>query len=145
MKIPIAIIFLSALIACSPETPSNKLEERRSITYLLNSTTPFNGTSVEHHENGQLMAEIHYRNGAIVDGAVVSYHENGQLRERGNYLQGRKHGRFESYFGNGDLWLTTNYRNGEKHGIFETYHDGALMFRLCYQNNEEVYMPLCSK
>ena len=143
MKNLIAMIGLALLASCSPEEPASQLEERQQRVYQINSQTPFNGTSVDYHDNGQLNARIKYHRGMIVDGPVERYHDNGQLQESGVYKDGQKHGVFKNYFGNGDLWLTTHYLRGKKHGIFETYHENTLMFRLCYQDDVEVYMPSC--
>ena len=52
------IIFLSVfLVSCSNEVPFDKLVERQGITYEINSTTPFTGSSVSYYENGQLEHE----------------------------------------------------------------------------------------
>ena len=88
MKQLLTILCLVLLVSCSNEVPSDKLVERDGITYEVNSTTPFTGSSVE-------------------------YHDNGQLEKRGNYKNGKQDGLFEFFNENGNLTSTQTYRNGE--------------------------------
>ncbi len=54
MKKLLTILGLVLLVSCSNEVPSDKLVERNGITYEVNSTTPFTGSSVGYHDNSQL-------------------------------------------------------------------------------------------
>ena len=68
--------------------PRNQLVERQGIKYEINSTTPFTGSS-------------------------VVYHDNGQLLSRGNFIDGKLNGLGEIFDENGNLTKTETYRDGE--------------------------------
>ena len=59
------------------EVPSYKLVERRGIIYEVNSQTPFTGSSVSYHENGQPEEKTYYKNGKQ-DGLKEIFNTKGQ-------------------------------------------------------------------
>ena len=77
----LCLVLLSSY-SYSEEVLFNQLIERQGITYKI-STTPFTGTSVNYHENGQLSTKVNIKNGKP-DGRWEGFYENGQLKERGN-------------------------------------------------------------
>ena len=60
MKQLLTILCLVFLVSCSNEVPPSQLVERQRIKYEINSTTPFTGSSVSYHDNGQLKEKINY-------------------------------------------------------------------------------------
>ena len=127
MKKLLTILCLVLLVSCSPppEVPSNQLVERQGIKYEINSTTPFTGSSVSYHENGQLKKVENYKNGKRE--GVETYFENGQLEFRGNYKNGEPDGLGEGFYDNGQLWNRENYNNGKLDGLREWFdEDGNL-------------------
>ena len=81
MKKLLTILCLVLLVSCSneppPEVPSDKLVERQGIRYEINSQTPFTGSSVTYHENGQLKKVENYKNGKK-DGLQRRYDDDGR-------------------------------------------------------------------
>ena len=67
--------------------PSKNLVKRQGVTYEVNSQTPFTGTLVSHHDNGQLKEKVNFKDG-IPNGLAETYYENGQLKVKGNYKDG---------------------------------------------------------
>ena len=63
MKKLLTILCLVLLVSCSNEVPDDQLVERQGITYEINSQTPFTGSSVTYHENGQLKKRVDYKKG----------------------------------------------------------------------------------
>jgi antitoxin component YwqK of YwqJK toxin-antitoxin module len=115
--------FLVFLASCSPpEVPAEKLVERRGVTYLINSQTPFSGLSVSYYESGQWKVKSNYRDG-MLDGLVEHYHENGALLGKGSYKGGKPHGLWEYYYKDGVLKEKGSFKNGKPHGTWQTYDE----------------------
>jgi antitoxin component YwqK of YwqJK toxin-antitoxin module len=49
------------------------------------------------------------------------YWSDGNLKEKGNYLNGQKHGPWERYYSNGPLRSKGNYLNDKLDGLCENY------------------------
>ena len=115
MKQLLTILSLVLLVSCSNEVnevPSVRLVERNSITYEVNSETPFTGSSVVFYENGQLRFRENYKDGKL-DGLWEWFHENGQLKSRGNLIDGDLEGLYEIFDEDGKLTKTETYKDGE--------------------------------
>ena len=112
MKKLLTILCLVLLVSCSNDVPDDKLVERDGIIYEVNSTTPFTGSSVSYHENGQLNKRENYKNGQQ-DGPSEWFHENGQLGGKGNYKNGEQDGLWEYFDENGNLFTTEEWKDGE--------------------------------
>ena len=97
----LCLVLLSSY-SYSEEVPKYKLVERQGITYKVNSTTPFTGSSVEYHWNGQLEEIRNYKDGKI-HGLVKWFRVNGQLQERRNHKNGEQEGLNEWFYENGQL------------------------------------------
>ena len=142
----LCLVLLSSY-SYSEEVPYSKLVERQGITYKINSTTPFTGSSVSYHDNGQLESRGNYKNGRkeglsekyhdngqlewrrnykdelVEDGPYESFHSNGQLERRGNYKDGKEHGPYETFWKkNGQTLHRGNYKDGKEHGLSESFH-----------------------
>ena len=113
MKKPLIILCLVLLssYSYSEEVPYNQLVERQGITYKINSTTPFTGSSVSYHENGQLSTKVNLKNG-IPDGPWEGFYENGQLKERGNIKDLAQDGIVEYFDKEGNLIETEEWKDG---------------------------------
>ena len=135
MKKLLTTLCLVLLVSCSqePEILSDKLVERQGITYEVNSQTPFTGSKVSYHENGQLEYKGNYKNGEQ-DGLVESYHKNGQLYKKENYKDGEQDGLVESYYENGQLQYKGNRKDGEQDGLIESYYENG---QLQYKGNRK--------
>ena len=104
---------LMAIGGCSNEVPYDQVVLRNGIFYEVNSQTPFTGSSVEYHENGQLSARRLYKDGKR-EGLAELYYENGQLWVRENYKDGKLDGLHETYYENGQLRYKRNYKDGKR-------------------------------
>ncbi len=67
--------------------PKYKLVERQGLHYEVNSTTPFTGTTVDYHENGQLWITSNYKDGKE-DGLWEEFNEDGNLTKTETYKDG---------------------------------------------------------
>ena len=123
MKKLLTILCLVLLVSCSNEVPEEELVERQGITYETNSTTPFTGSSVSYHENGQLKSRENYKDGKE-DGLYERFYGNGQLDLRENYKNGKKDGLYESYYENGKLYSRGIYKDGKEDGNSDLYQNG---------------------
>jgi antitoxin component YwqK of YwqJK toxin-antitoxin module len=88
-KLTILIAMLIAIGGCSNEVPYDQLVQRGGLNYEVNSQTPFTGSIVGYHENGQLEVKGNYKDG-LEDGLSENYYENGQLKLTGNYKDGKE-------------------------------------------------------
>ena len=124
MKILLSIFCLLILVSCSPtpEIPPIQLVVKQGIVYEVNSTTPFTGSDVSYHDNGQLKRKGNFIDGKE-DGLHESYYENGQLDFRGNYKNGKKEGLWEEYYDNGKLRSKLNLKKGKEEGLLETFDE----------------------
>jgi len=160
MKKLLTILCLVLLVSCSNEVPDDKIVIRGGLFYEVNSTTPFTGSSVEHHSNGQLKSRTNYRDGKYYgtweewdktgqliektyfkNNRTVSselYHPNGQLEWRENWKDGKEDGLWESYYQNGQLKEKRNYKDGVLDGILEVYQEnGQSETRRNYKNGKK--------
>ena len=87
LTISIALLGLLVLGGCSKEGP--QIVERDGIYYEVDSQTPYSGSSVSYHENGQLEASGNYKDGKM-EGLHELYYENGQLEFKGNFKDGEE-------------------------------------------------------
>jgi len=132
-----AIIGLLLLAACSNEDPHYDLINRGGVYYEINALTPFNGVSVNYHDNGQVKHEKYYKDGKL-DGLQKSYfeikgdalgsdREKGQLRSTENFKGGNKNGLQETYQQNGHLKFKWVLKDGIRNGFYKSYRkDGTL-------------------
>ena len=112
MKKLLPILCLLILVSCSNEVPLDQLVERNGITYEINSQTPFTGSFVNYHENGQLESKRNWKDGNP-DGLWETYHENYRLESKVNWKEGKEEGLWEYYDEEGNLTKTEKWKDGE--------------------------------
>ena len=133
MKKPALTIFLFFITACSKQIPYEQLVRRHDIYYEVNSTTPFSGTYVAHHKNGQLEREFSLKQG-IPHGPYAIYYDNGQWQQKGNFKHGAEDGEEVRYYKNGQLWMESRYKEGEQVGRATSYYEtGQLKYEFNYE------------
>ena len=115
---------LQSLYSNEEVTP-DQLVVRLGITYKINSTTPFTGSSVDYHDNGQMSSGGKYKDGkrhgffesfdkdGKQDGLYEKFYENGQLKWRTNFKDGKLDGLWEWFDNDGNLRSTDTWKNGE--------------------------------
>ena len=89
-----------------------ELEERKGITYIKGSYSPYTGKAYKFYENGHKQVETNIKDGKR-DGPETQWHENGQKREEINYKDGKWDGLWVVWYKNGQKKLEENYKNGK--------------------------------
>lgn len=84
----------------------------------------FDGCSTAWDEDGKILAEILYSQGAL-EGVSTYYHPNGVVWKRIPFHQGQIQGVSEVYLETGELLQTTEYQNGQKNGVSKRYWDNG--------------------
>jgi antitoxin component YwqK of YwqJK toxin-antitoxin module len=96
----------------------------------------FDGKSKAWNEEGQLLAEISYKKGAL-DGISTYYHANGRVWKQVPYEEDLIHGELSIYLDNGDLFSTAQYLHGEKHGpSYRYYNPKKIAFEERYEHSK---------
>ena len=133
MKKLLSILCLVLLVSCSNEVPDDQLVERQGITYEVNSTTPFTGSSVNYYDNGQLKQKENYKDGKQ-DGLLEKYYSSsGLLWSRQNFKNGKLDGLWEDYYLKGQLLKRGKYNDDTKEGLWEKFYDnGQVEFERTY-------------
>ena len=90
----------------------SKLVERDGLMYEGDSETPFTGTAVSKHENGQKSFEGTYKDGRV-EGLHTMWHANGQKKSEVTIKDGKVEGLVTEWHANGQKaaestwdWLT---------------------------------------
>ena len=149
MKILLSIfsVVLLSSYSYSEEISSDQVVKRGGVVYEINpkslqkfifeeTYTPFSGTVLYFHENGQLQGRENYQNG-VQDGLGEEFFENGQLRVRENYKEDKLEGRVEWFYENGQIDLIGNWRDGKEEGLFEWFwDDGKLRSKGNYKDGK---------
>ena len=74
--------------------------------YLLAIVSRFDGndTSVaEYYMNGQLMADLNFEKDGTLDGPATYYYGDGRIKTTGEFVNGKRQGRWRNYDEAGDL------------------------------------------
>ena len=136
MKKILLILSISVLCSCgtkelSPdpliERNGDQLVEREGIFYEISSQTPFTGTVVEFHDNGQLKEQGFFKDGKLY-GPWEFYYKNGQLKQKGSFVDGKpdeQYESYESYYESGQLSFKGSYKHGKQDGLWESYHENG--------------------
>jgi antitoxin component YwqK of YwqJK toxin-antitoxin module len=139
-----SILFLLSLVifSCGGPTIDADSDESKLLTatrdFLMYKGSPFSGTLVKYHENGQLNWEENFKDGKK-DGIDKKYNENGQLEKKQSFKYNKKDGVSEEYYKNGQLEEKGNWKEGKPDGVFEYYHeDGDLEKKINYKDGRSV-------
>ena len=96
-----------------------------------------NGILKEYHENGNLLEEVPWKNGAR-EGIEKVYYENGNLFIEASYKNGVREGISKVYYENGKLALESPYKNNKIEGISKEYYEnGNLWIETLYKNDKK--------
>ncbi|MEQ8907784.1 MAG: hypothetical protein RIC95_01205 [Vicingaceae bacterium] len=112
---------------------------RSQITYNLAGKK--DGIAKTFKKNGEVEKTEIYRNGYLLSSGIIdnaglyqglweTYYLNGQLKSKGEYLDGKKYGKWSYYFQNGTLEQEGFYdKNGEFTGTWKWYYDDSKLLR----------------
>tara|TARA_B110000211_G_C14044259_1_gene538191 strand:+ start:154 stop:1758 length:1605 start_codon:yes stop_codon:yes gene_type:complete len=137
---------------------------------MVNSQTPFSGTTVKYYENGGLEfrqifkngllngpSEFFHKNGEIEakvsfkdgldDGFSEAFYDNGQLKERYNGVKGKLNGQAKTFYKNGQLIASTQYTLGLLDpGTYDFFRDdGSIEKKLRVISKDYRYVQNFSK
>ena len=133
LKKILLILSISLLFSCGTKELSSDqlikrdgdhLVEREGIFYEISSQTPFTGTVVDFHDNGQLKEQGFFKDGKLY-GPWEFYYKNGQLKQKGSFVGRKPDEQYESYFESGQLSFKGFYKHGKQDGLWETYHENG--------------------
>ncbi|UKN00281.1 hypothetical protein K6119_11100 [Paracrocinitomix mangrovi] len=105
------------------------------------------GEEIWYNEDGTIDYIQHFKND-ILEGDYKSYFSNGEVNVEGQYLNGKKTGKWISYSKkenrDGDIFKIENFLAGEKHGVQKTYlpakeKEGNYLWHVStYENGKEI-------
>ena len=141
----LSLIILSMLFSFSVQAKEyNSAEVKRCepLDYTVNRFCDLNNVLVtgkikSYHENGNLKAEINYKNGKA-EGLAKAYYPNGNLESEGNYKDDKLEGLKKVYYENGNLQAEINYKNGKAEGLARAYYEnGNLQEEVNFKDGKE--------
>jgi antitoxin component YwqK of YwqJK toxin-antitoxin module len=103
------------------------------VTPVAERTWVFDGSSVVWDENGHLLAEIYYAQGAL-ENTSIYYHPSGKIWKRIPYAKNQIDGVVEIYKNNGELLQRSQYCQGKQEGESLRYWD-----QKCLASQEQYY------
>ena len=111
----------------------------KGIGYYLDEKTPFTGTVLDYHENGNKKLEYFYKDG-LRYGTETKWYDNGDKCSEVTWVDGKKHG-------HETVWMEANHsqksceigwKNGKIHGAYIYFnHDGTVRYQCTYIDGVE--------
>jgi len=81
----------------------------------------------EYYESGEVMLEVNYVNGELLDREEIMYYESGAVKYKSNYVDGELHGEEIEYYESGEVMLEVNYVDGLRQGeVIKYYENGEI-------------------
>ena len=113
--------FISSL--AKPEGVNLKeLDLREGIIYLKGSDTPYAGKVSALYENGQIKAEVNYKDGKR-EGLTIGWYKNGQKKSEENYKGGKPDGLVFGWYENGKKKVEGNFKKGKQYGLHVMWYE----------------------
>ena len=101
-----------------------ELEERKGITYIKGSYSPYTGKAYKFYENGHKQVETNIKDGKR-DGPETQWHENGQKQFEINLKDGKPEGLATWWSENGQKEKEINYEDGKYEGLGTFWHENG--------------------
>jgi len=106
--------------------------QARQTNIAFNKEGYLSGIFKTYFSNGNLLAEVSYKNG-MLDGRCVIYYVNGFLHNEKFFKEGRLHGIFRAWDESGALFFEINYENDVQHGSDKSYRKNGVL------ESEDIY------
>lgn len=130
------------LLATSCNTKKIVLTEDQlpdDIFYLENQIRPFSGECVVLFQDGQGVKELLTFKDGILDGIRESYYPNGQLSRKGQYLNGKLHGKWTAWDEKGNLKYEVHYESDKLTGHYITwFHTGVIKEKGMFDQDRKI-------
>lgn len=95
--------------------------EIRATAYLIDEVPE--GITKQYNQDGNLLESGSFSKGEKVGVWTKNeYYDNGKLKEHAEYLDDKKHGKYESYYENGQLSQDAYYKNGNLEGDYKSFY-----------------------
>ncbi len=91
----------------------------------------------ETYQNGDPKLVKYYK----IDGEIrkvvkeIAYYPNNQVRYKGEFADGKRHGKWIYYYESGNKWSEGYYNAGERDGQGLTWHENGQLYIEGYYNN----------
>ena len=111
--------------------------ERYGLSYDARGKL-IDGRYIQKIEDQQIVKVLHFKKG-ILQGDFAIYTMSGSLIEKGNYLDGQKHGKWMTWSEDGIKTSEVSFNYGQRDGKWQIWDaDGALQHIFFYQVGEKV-------
>jgi antitoxin component YwqK of YwqJK toxin-antitoxin module len=134
------LAFLILLASCSRNTvvirESDLPEE---VFYLPDQIKPYSGHCIIHFTNtGLVKQDMTFKDGKL-DGVFISYYRNGNVNRKGEFSEGRYHGKWEQWSESGKKLYEVHYRNDTLCGAFNVWYPTGVLKKkgVCADNNRK--------
>ena len=111
------LIVLLILTSCKNQT-CESVEYNNGMSFKNGS--PFSGTCIIHHSNGEIKSIQNYKNG-YDHGEWEFFYRDKKIQTKGTFNLGQKDGKWVYYYENSILHKEHFYENGKKIGVWKTY------------------------
>ncbi len=136
MKWSIAVLII--LISCQPKAvDESKTVERGGLRYLINSETPFTGTTIGKHPNGQRDGEMPYKDG-LRHGVAKAFYDNGQLELLAQMENDIKVDTIYMFFRSGQIKGRGQFLEGKPNGLWISWDEEGSSDTIVYNRGEIV-------
>lgn len=105
------------------ETYKNDLLDGKKVIYYVPE---------DPNDNSKIVSGTYIYSAGKLNGEVVLYFENGTVKEKGTYLNNKKHGIWERYHSNGKKMNLERFKNGVTHGWCESYDEAGKLIVKSY-------------
>ncbi len=96
------------------------------------------GKSVAWYEDGQLYAQLYYKDGKE-EGETKHWYPNGQLHIQEYFKDGKREGEYKTWFDDGQLWNRSYFKKGMIDFDYKWLNEeGELVEHKIYENDEVV-------
>jgi antitoxin component YwqK of YwqJK toxin-antitoxin module len=100
---------------------------------IVNESKPITGLVKGYHENGEVKAEIFYKDGKK-EGVAKYYYENGNVLFEVPYKNDKEEGVVKRYYINKNIEYEIPHKNGMKDGVWKKYFANGAVLQIQNKN-----------